>query len=107
MAWHEVALEAHGSVAVIYVAGFLGERSVLRAGEFLDGVRHATRTVRVDLRGVSGIDPDAFAQLAAKLATWRNSGRGRVIIQFPEPSRHRPIARPCDAPHKIAARALQ
>jgi hypothetical protein len=45
--------------------------------------------VRVDLRAVVYIDPDAFVRIARVMRKWREAQRGRVTIEFPERSQPR------------------
>jgi hypothetical protein len=94
MEFFQVALEAHGGSATIYVTGFLAHLAAGRAEEIVKGLPTSTRVLRVDLRAVELIDPAAFVGVARALARWREHTRGQVLIQFPERSTRPRSVRP-------------
>jgi hypothetical protein len=88
-----VSVEAHASGGTIYIAGFLADLAASRTEELIHGLSGETRVLRVDLRGVDLIDPDAFVRVARSLNRWRDARRGRVTIEFPQRSSRRPRER--------------
>jgi hypothetical protein len=86
MEFFQVAFEAHGHGATIYVTGFLAHLAAERTDAIVNALPLATRIVRVDLRAVELIDPTAFVRVARLLSRWRDATRGHVMIQFPERS---------------------
>lgn len=89
-----VSVEAHQFGGTIYIAGFLAELAATRAEELIHGLSHETRVLRVDLRAVDLIDPDAFVRVARVLNRWRDLRAGRVTIEFPQRSSRRRTPRP-------------
>ena len=86
-----VSVEAHKFGGTIYIAGFLAELAAARAEELIHGLSTDTRVLRVDLRAVELIDPNAFVRVARMLNRWRDLRCGRVTIEFPHrSSRRRP-----------------
>lgn len=83
MQFYEVAFEAHRHGATIYVSGLLGESAALRAEEFVRALTREILALRVDLRAVDLIDPNAFVRVARSLSRWRDARGGRVMIEFP------------------------
>jgi len=89
----EITREAHSHCTTIYVAGVFGEVVAARAEQWIGSLPATISTVRVDLRGVSYIDPGSFVRVARLLARWRERSAGRrVRLEFPERSRARPPA---------------
>jgi hypothetical protein len=84
-----VALEGHPRSGTLYMTGVLSEAGVLRARELIDQLPTQARALRIDLRAVIVIDPEAFVGLARFLARWRDARHGRVAIEFPERSSRR------------------
>ena len=78
-----VSVEAHKFGGTIYIAGFLAELAASRAEELIQGLSHETRVLRVDMRAVDLIDPDAFVRVASALNAWRDTRRTKVTIEFP------------------------
>lgn len=89
-----VSVEAHKFGGTIYIAGFLAELAAARAEELIHGLSNETRVLRVDLRAVDLIDPDAFVRVARVLNRWRDLRSGRVTIEFPQRSLRRRGAGP-------------
>jgi len=92
----EIACEAHHRGATIYVVGLFGEIVSSRIERWVASLPDEIVNVRIDLRGVSYIDPASFVGVARALTGWRDargtpSGR-RVNMEFPERSRHRVIS---------------
>lgn len=107
MTFFEIACEAHSRCATIYVVGLFGEIVAMRIERCVAGLPDPIVNVRLDLRGVSYIDPLSFVAVARALSRWRDtrgpSGGRRVNMEFPERSR-RPILPPLVAvPGVIAA----
>lgn len=88
-----VSVEAHRFGGTIYIAGFLADLAASRAEELIGGLSTETRVLRVDLRAVDLIDPDAFVRVARVLNRWRDLRSGRVTIEFPQRSSRRKTAR--------------
>jgi hypothetical protein len=84
-----VSVEAHRFGGTIYIAGLLADLAATRAEELMQGLSHETRVLRVDLRAVDLIDPDAFVRVARSLNRWRDVRGGRVTIEFPHRSSRR------------------
>lgn len=85
-----VLLEAHGTGATIYIAGYLCGVAADRTEEIVDEVQPETRVIRLDLRAVDIVDPTAFARVAGVLNRWRARVRhGRITIEFPQRSKRR------------------
>ena len=87
MQFCEVSFESHRHGATIYVCGLLGDLAALRAEELVRALPKDIFALRVDLRGVDLIDPDAFVRVARSLSRWRDAHGGRVLIEFPARSR--------------------
>jgi hypothetical protein len=86
----EIACEAHAHGATVYVVGLFGETVALRIERWVASLPDAIVNVRVDLRGVSYIDPVSFVGVARALTRWRDAlgaPRGRrVNMEFPKRS---------------------
>jgi len=87
-----VSVEAHKFGGTIYIAGFLADLAASRTEELIHGLAAETRVLRVDLRAVDLIDPDAFVRVARILNQWRDVRAGRVTIEFPNRSARRHAA---------------
>jgi hypothetical protein len=87
-----VSVEGHRFGGTIYIAGFLADLAASRTEELIHGLSSETRVLRVDLRAVELIDPDAFVRVARTLNRWRDVRAGRVTIEFPDRSRRRRAA---------------
>ena len=87
MQFCEVLFESHRYGATIYVCGLLGDLAALRAEELVRALTRDIFALRVDLRGVDLIDPDAFVRVARSLSRWRDAHGGRVLIEFPARSK--------------------
>ncbi|HEY4218799.1 MAG TPA: hypothetical protein VGM67_16775 [Gemmatimonadaceae bacterium] len=100
----QVQLEATTTSATIYLVGMLTNDAALRTELLVESLDDTTHTVRLDLRGVEIIDPNAFVLVARALNRWRDCRRGRVSIQFPERSTRprRAAIRLVDQPMTIA-----
>src|SRR5437879_11028878 len=83
MEFCRVLVEAHARCATIYIAGFLTDVAAVRTEEIMASLTDDTNIVRVDLRAVDLIDPDAFVRVARALNAWRDARRGKVTIEFP------------------------
>lgn len=93
MVQYLVSLEGHQHCVTMYVAGMLTEPAATVAAEMLGAVRQGVRVVRVDLRSVTYIEPQAVVELARVLARWREVPGRRVTIECPgRPPRHTPPA---------------
>ena len=88
-----VSVEAHKFGGTVYIAGLLADLAASRTEELIHGLSKETRVLRVDLRGVDLIDPDAFVRVARVLNKWRDLRAGRVTIEFPQRSSRRKTAR--------------
>ena len=103
-----VSVEAHRFGATIYIVGLLADLAASRAEGLIHGLSHETRVLRVDLRAVDLIDPNAFVRVAKTLNRWRDLRRGRVTIEFPHRSSRQPRERggPCVGPLQANAMAF-
>jgi hypothetical protein len=93
LTFFEIACEAHSCGATIYVVGLFGDIVASRIERWVASLPDAIVNVRLDLRGVSYIDPAGFVRVARVLTGWRDThgapaGR-RVNMEFPERSRRR------------------
>jgi hypothetical protein len=86
MEFCRVLVEAHARCATIYVAGILADKAATRTEDVLRSLADDTSVVRVDLRAVDIVDPEAFVRIARALNDWRDSRRGKVTIEFPHRS---------------------
>ena len=93
MQTHHVSFESHQSGATIYIAGMLGDLAAMETEEILRALSWRIYAVRIDLRAVVYIDPDAFAHLARAVRHWRDARAGRVTMEFPERSQPRHVGR--------------
>ena len=89
----EISCEAHARGATIYVAGLFGEIIASRIERWIASLPDEMANIRLDLHGVSYIDPVSFVRVARALTAWRDAqgqrtGR-RVNMEFPERSRRR------------------
>jgi hypothetical protein len=103
MQTHHVSYESHQSSATIYVAGILGDVAALEAEELIRALGPNVFAVRLDLRGVVYIDPDAFVRVARAVRRWRDASSGRVMLEFPERSQPRSAARYVPLDHRHIA----
>ena len=98
MTFFEIACEAHSRGATIYVIGMFGEMVASRIERWFTSLPHQIVSVRLDLRGVSYIDPVSFVRVARAFTRWRDAhgpSRGRrVSMQFPDRSKHRAMVAP-------------
>lgn len=94
MEFCQVRLEAHKHAATIYVVGLLADLAASRTEAIISQVPIGTSVIRIDLRGVSLIDPRSFVRMARSLDNWRDLRRGRVSIEFPERSSRPSPVRP-------------
>jgi anti-anti-sigma regulatory factor len=85
----EISTESNPHSTTVYVVGMLGETAATRAETIVQSLSRGIQTIRVDLRGVVFIDPQAFVRLARALTRWRDIGGGRVTMQFPARSERR------------------
>jgi len=83
----EIACEAHSCAATIYVVGLFGDIVASRMERWLGSLPDAIVNVRLDLRGVSYIDPVCFVRVARALTHWRDAvgvpSRRRINMEFP------------------------
>ncbi len=105
MQTHHVSFESHSSSATIYVAGILGDPAALETEELIRALGSAVSVVRLDLRAIVYIDPDAFVRVARAIRRWREARSGRVMLEFPERSQPRSAVRyvPLDHRHVMGA----
>jgi hypothetical protein len=93
LTFFEIACEAHSCGATIYVVGLFGDIVASRIERWVASLPDAIVKVRLDLRGVSYIDPASFVRVARVLTGWRDMNGGpagrRVNMEFPERSRSR------------------
>ena len=93
MTFFEISCEAHSHGATIYVVGFFGEVVASRIERWVASLPDQIVNIRLDLRGVSYIDPVSFVRVARVLSAWRDAGGrtgGRTVnMEFPERSRRR------------------
>lgn len=98
MTFFEIACEAHTHGATIYVVGLFGEIVASRIERWVSSLPDQITNVRLDLNGVSYIDPVSFVRVARALTAWRDargrSGARRVNMEFPERSRRRAVVPP-------------
>ena len=66
----EIACEAHSCGATIYVVGIFGEIVASRIERWVVSLPDPILNVRLDLRGVSYIDPASFVRVARALTRW-------------------------------------
>lgn len=81
-----VTVEAHAAGATLYICGAIHHATVVSAETRIKLLGHSTIVLRVDLRAVRSIDPDAFARLARAVNEWRDAANRRVTMQFPDRS---------------------
>jgi hypothetical protein len=86
-----VTIESHLHGATIYATGWLTCVAAASIEAAVYGATPTVRVVRLDLRAVDYIDPDAFVRVVRALTRWRGAFGRRVTVQFPERS-HRPRA---------------
>jgi hypothetical protein len=89
----EISCEAHTHGATIYVVGLFGDIVASRIERWVASLPDQMTNLRLDLNGVSYIDPVSFVRVARALTGWRDA-RGdaaprRVNMEFPERSRRR------------------
>jgi ABC-type transporter Mla MlaB component len=89
MQTHHVSFESHHSGATIYIAGTLSELAAIETEDIVRALSEDVFAVRVDLRAVVYIDPDAFVRVARAMRRWRETRRGRIMLEFPERSQPR------------------
>ena len=83
MSYSQVRYEAHAHAATIYITGMLEPAAATRAELAVGGVQRAVRTLRIDLRAVSHVEPDCFVRLARALSTWHRRTHAQITIAFP------------------------
>lgn len=86
MSYSQVRYEGHAHSATIYVTGMLGPLAAARAEHAIAVIQRTVRTIRVDLRGVSSVEPDSFIRLARALSAWHDRTGGQITIAFPSQS---------------------
>jgi hypothetical protein len=86
MSYSQVRYEAHTHAATIYVTGMLEPVAAARAVLAIGTVHDDVRTIRVDLRAVSYVEPDCFVRVARALSAWHDGTRGQITIAFPSQS---------------------
>ena len=95
MTLFELSCEAHTRGATIYVVGLFGDLVASRVERWVASLPEHIVNIRLDLRGVSYIDPASFVRVARALTGWRDahtrSGARRVNMEFPERSRSRAV----------------
>jgi len=79
----QIRVEAHRTSSTIYISGVLTRAAAMEAADAVDFTVESTQVVRVDLRAVRFMDPDAFAVLASALRRWRERRGRRVVLNFP------------------------
>jgi hypothetical protein len=94
----EIECEAHSHGATIYVIGLFGEIVASRIERWIASLPDPIVNIRLDLVGVSYIDPVSFVRVARALTRWREV-RGtarsrRVNMEFPKQSRRRVVLPP-------------
>ena len=104
MAQYLISLEGHRHCVTMYVAGMLAEPAAALATEMIGAVGHGVRVVRVDLRSVTYIEPEAFVDLARVLARWREVAGRHVMIEFPRRSQRNATPRAGQSPSLFLAR---
>jgi len=107
----EISCEAHTHGATIYVIGLFGEIVGSRIERWVASLPDQIVNVRLDLRGVSYIDPASFVRVARTLTIWRdargNSARRRVNMEFPARSKRRPsTSATSSSPSRLSLNAL-
>ena len=105
MQTHHVSFESHPSGATIYVAGILSAPAALETEEIIRALESPVRVVRLDLRAIVYIDPDAFVRVARAVRRWRDARSGRVMLEFPERSQPRSAVRYVPLDHRHIAGA--
>jgi hypothetical protein len=89
----EIECEAHSHGATIYVIGLFGEIVASRIERWIASLPDSIVNVRLDLVGVSYIDPVSFVRVARALTRWRDlrrtGGLRRVNMEFPKRARRR------------------
>jgi hypothetical protein len=104
MGQYLVSLEGHRHCVTMYVAGMLAGPAAAVAAEMIGAVGQGVRIVRVDLRSVTYIEPEAFVGLARALARWREVVGRRVTIEFPRRSQRHAAPRVGQSPSLFVAR---
>ncbi len=108
MSFFEIACEAHSRAATIYVVGMFGEIVSSRIERWLASLPDPIESIRLDLLGVSYIDPVSFVRVARALTRWRDvrgAGSRRVNMEFPDASRRRPSTVRQQERHDSSSRA--
>ena len=78
-----IRVESHRTSRTIYLSGALTETSATAAADIIHTAPDSTNVLRVDMRAVRFMDPDAFALLAQALRQWRERAGRSVTLQFP------------------------
>lgn len=79
----QIRVEAHRTSSTIYISGVLTRSIAEAAANAVELAADSTQTLRIDLRSVRFMDPDAFALLATALRRWRERRNRHVVLQFP------------------------
>jgi hypothetical protein len=103
MQTHHVSFESHPSGATIYIAGILGDLAAIEAEEIVRSLMPDVLSVRLDLRAVVYIEPEAFVRVVRATRRWRDARSGRVALEFPERSQPRSAVRYVPLDHRQPA----
>ena len=82
-------LESHRDAATLYVTGRLTLPGITAAMHECDTLPDHVRALRVDLRGIVGVDDGAFDALAFTTRRWRDVRKGSTRIDLPREERFR------------------
>lgn len=85
----QYSLESHRDAATLYVTGTLAVAGITAAMHECDALPEDVRSLRVDLRGISGTEEGAFDALAFTTRRWRDVRNGNTRIDLPREERFR------------------
>ena len=80
----QIRVEAHRTSSTIYISGVLSVSIAEEAAAAVARSAESIQVLRIDLRAIRFMDPDAFALLATALRRWRERRGHRVILNFPQ-----------------------
>jgi hypothetical protein len=81
-----IQLERHPAGVTLYLAGSLCDLAATQAAALIGGLPESARVLRVDLRGVTTMEPESFVSVVRALAKWRrrHDCEPQLLLQFPD-----------------------
>ena len=79
----QYTLESHRDAATLYVTGTLAVAGITAAMHEADALPEHVRALRVDLRGIAGVESGAYDALAFTTRRWRDVRGGSTRIDLP------------------------